>query len=169
MAADRLFFYISRVLPWKRDLQNEHAWLEVPGRMDHRAARAPPGNQLPAPETMPRLAGSTPPFSVLVWANQTTEVSAYIGQNVPSPPRCARENWWFSCSGSVGIKFSYTQWSRSSTHSAKQVNDRVVNNSWRQTCAGVKDGNIGKLVQLVELDVSLSFFTIMIYLSKRHT
>lgn len=32
------------------------------------------------------------------------------------------------------------------------------------TCAGIEDGNIGELVQLVELDVSLSLFTVMIYL-----
>lgn len=32
------------------------------------------------------------------------------------------------------------------------------------TCAGIEDGNIGKLVQLIKLDVSLSLFTIMIYL-----
>lgn len=33
-----------------------------------------------------------------------------------------------------------------------------------RTCAGIEDGNIGKLVQLIELDVSLSLFTVMIYL-----
>ena len=32
------------------------------------------------------------------------------------------------------------------------------------TCAGIEDGNIGELVQLIELDVSLSLFTIVIYL-----
>lgn len=35
---------------------------------------------------------------------------------------------------------------------------------WMLTCAGVKDGNIGKLIQFIELNVSLSLFTIMIYL-----
>lgn len=32
------------------------------------------------------------------------------------------------------------------------------------TCSGIKDGNIGELVELIELDVSLSLLTIMIYL-----
>lgn len=46
-------------------------------------------------------------------------------------------------------------------------NIRTVNNAMTNfllTCAGIKDGNIGELVQLVELDVSLPLFTVMIYL-----
>lgn len=33
------------------------------------------------------------------------------------------------------------------------------------TSARIKDGNIGELIQLIELDVPLTLFTIMIYLS----
>lgn len=45
-----------------RDPQSELVWQGVRGRMAHRAARALPGSRLPAPETMPHPAGSTPPF-----------------------------------------------------------------------------------------------------------
>lgn len=35
------------------------------------------------------------------------------------------------------------------------------------TCAGIKDGNVGKLVQLIKLDVPLSLFTIVINLPRQ--
>lgn len=35
------------------------------------------------------------------------------------------------------------------------------------TSARIKDGNIGKLIQLIELDVPLSLFAIMIYLRQK--
>lgn len=41
--------------------------------------------------------------------------------------------------------------------------DNAVTN-FPLTCAGIEDGNIGELVQLIELDVSLSLFTVVIYL-----
>lgn len=35
------------------------------------------------------------------------------------------------------------------------------------TSARIKDGDIGELIQLIELDVPLSLFTIMIYLQSQ--
>lgn len=45
-----------------RNPQSELVWQGVRGRMARRVARALPGNQLPAPGTMPHPAGSIPPF-----------------------------------------------------------------------------------------------------------
>lgn len=44
-----------------RDPQSELVWQGAHGRTAHRAARALPGSRSPAPGTMPRPAGSTPP------------------------------------------------------------------------------------------------------------
>lgn len=46
----------------------------------------------------------------------------------------------------------------------RPVDNDATNFPQTLTCTGIEDGNIGELVQLIELDVSLSLFTIMIYL-----